>query len=66
LAKIFRANFSLFSGFKNKFSKEFKVQKDSFYLFLSVLLFSKKIGFWEVFSCSSILHQFGIFPRGFL
>ena len=33
LAKIFWANFSPFYGFKKKFSKEFKVQKDSFCLF---------------------------------
>ena len=33
LFKIFRANFSPFSGFKNKFSKVFKEQKDPFYLF---------------------------------
>ena len=66
LVKVFWANFFPLSGFKKKFSKVFKEQKDQSYLFLSVLLFSKKIGFWELVSCSSFLYQFGIFLRDFL
>ena len=34
LAKIFRANFSLLSGFKKKFLKEFKEQKDFIFIVL--------------------------------
>ena len=33
LARFFRAKISLFSGFQSKFSKVFKEQKDSSYLF---------------------------------
>ena len=63
--KIFRADFSPFSGFKNKFLKKFKVPKRSILIVLSVLLFSKKIGFWEIgllfFTSISIWY----FPKSF-
>jgi len=65
LAKIFRADFSPFSGFKNKFSKEFKVPKWFIYLFLSVLLFSKKIDFWETCLLFFISISIWYFPKSF-
>ena len=53
------------SGFKKEFLKEFKEQKDSSCLFLSVLFISKKLGFWESVFELKFLYHFWCFPKSF-
>ena len=66
LAKILRAEIFPLSGFKKKFLKEFKDQKDFIYLFSRVLKNQRKIGFWDIALVLQFYHIASIFSKIFL